>query len=203
MTTLISMKTIEWNGVYIPVEYIDDGIHTAAYRSLVNPQDVFLIVLTQWYDETKDICKQVLLDINNHRSPNKHIPFIEEIGHIDRGKHFYTVYHTYWYHAVDPYVHQEAFSLMKYLIIESQKAWDNYPQEHKKKNYTCINYVCDFLDAIKDNVPASILDALESIYIWGGSYSGDAKLDLSHPNFGIDDDGNLIFLDPIVKMHFF
>lgn len=203
MTTITTMRTIEWKGVDIPVEFIDDGIHTSAYRSLVNPQDVFLIVLTQWYDQTKDICKQVLLDINNHRSPNKHIPFIEEIGHIERGPHYYTVYHTRWYRAVDPYNDTDAFAIMKYLIQENEKAWNNYPQEHKKKDYTCVNYMCDFLDAIKESVPASIFDALESIYIWGSSYSGDSRLDLAHENFGLDDDGNLIFIDPIVKMIFF
>jgi hypothetical protein len=173
-------STITILGEEKDVTLLDNATWTTAYRSMDDPDVVYLLVKRS--DSTKD----VLSTLPDH--PN--LPKIQFLEETYEGK----LYKTRYYETVS-YGDDQTQELIEKL---DEIYWNSLV------NYNGMTYPYDvalyrFLDSIKEHVPENIYDAFTMIvesmsYILGGD---KLSIDVHEGNIAFDSEGNMILLDVV------
>lgn len=183
----------------VPVKLIGRGSFSTVWRSVDNPDIVFIKALYEIDDEIFDYAKVTLEHVNRFRSPNVHIPTMEEVSQICTRKHrkdfVYTIYQTTYSEKLTP-DYTEQWKLFETLVEAEDRAWSEFPEKNKKEGWASFNYAQDMIDMLEGKVPDTIIKALDNLYIWGGSICGDLKFDFKDTNFRVRGE-YLLFTDPV------
>jgi len=168
-----------WTKYVNGFEKIGKGAFSTAYRN----EDVVRVVV-KWRKGRKqmDYAKQALAFF---AGTGKHIPQIERLDFGDD----WEVYELPFYQR---------------LTKDFATAWKQFQTLRKlwQKNQVCFQQsryarIEKFLEMVKEsNLPASLVEDLESIIIAFSTFGEDAfLLEFSARNLAVDSDGNLILLD--------
>lgn len=162
------------------LEYLGKGRFTTAYK---NGQFVYLF--TNEDIDKGDWAKEA---ISMFCRDHTHIPDIWEVEQLDS----ITIYKTKYYEPLTAQ-HKEAWQLAKYLEKERMRLWfaNNYQINTRKKQW--YEVMQEFIDTI--TVPGSIKEALQELLNAGLNYDHSVAFEFNKKNLGVDEQGNLVFID--------
>lgn len=169
------------------VNKLGHGAYSIAYRSLTNPNDVY--ICSQCNDPAKEVTNFV---------DSVHIPKYDTIHDFDYAGEAYCIHKTQYSHKV------AGEALKQYDILEhvwfTNGFFDDVITLIRRNDYDGLYTIfADFVEFLQQHtdlgLEESIIDALSTLYTWATAYGPNFTFDLHPANVAMDDQGNLILRD--------
>jgi hypothetical protein len=199
------VKTI--NGEKLEMEYLGQGKFCTAWHK---GDDVYLFVKED--PDRGDYSKECL---STGWASGKHVPAMEQIGQAGDGPGYYdngipmgdlAIYRTKYHESPLMVKHGQAWRVYKTLRDAREAAWVECSAKYLKRyghaaygtcwrNGMGYDLMVGTLKLAKGEVPESIYDSLESMSNAWLNYGSSGTWEFAPRNLGVDDKGNLMFID--------
>lgn len=187
-------------GKQVPVTLLGRGWFATTWRSVEDPNVVFIETLDSIDGERMDYSRVALMELGRLESfSNVHIPPMVHVGYREKGDILYEHYQTRYSHTIFKKDFPRAYKERNMFLQAEYEVWQAYPEKEKQRNWCSVNYIPKVMDRlIEMGAPESMIKAIDKLYWWGGSYSSDLKFDAKAVNFRASDDDHMVFTDPFV-----